>query len=517
MRNFLDRLRAHLPAAQAAHGPGTRAISGAYAHKPMLGGRQTLPVNYNPFGLTGWYFIPKQQFQMVDVAELDVTAFTADQLLAILPDLSPDFGKAVWNFLRIAGTALQFTAVTPNGKEDPEGQKHLDDLVEGINPNWGGIDAVVRQLLLTAYLQGAVALDVAPTRNLKDLDDVFVVNPDTIYFERDSEQTLVPFQRQPVWGQLAAMPYREMNEDLFFYVPVDPFVDDPYGRAPAAPALQVVFAMAQVLRDLQKVIHHQGYPRLDFSVSWEAIQSTIPESVKADEGRLQGWVQARINEVAAAYERIAPEDAFIHLDYVTLNSQAAAAGSKLFDVAAVVHVFRQQLIEALKSLPIFHGENVGTTETWGSVEFEIYGSSVAMLREIVANPLARALTVGLNLRGRQNLVQHQWEPIRTTQRLADAQAEAQEIENEVSKRDQGWETQDDASTAITGSDAVAPAPAPAPAPMAPPVPDPADLPPDPALPPGPERAGALVYMGRGMEQAWAGAAVQRLMRQYGRR
>lgn len=458
--------------------PQTRHVEDTYAFNPIEGGRQTQPVNYNPFGLQGWYFIPKRQYALIDTTKLDISQFSAQQLLALLPDLNPDFSKAVWNFLRIAGTSVTFTALTPEQAEDPVGQAMLDDLMVGLNDQFGGIESIIRQLLMTAYLQGACVLDVAPTKDLRDVQDFYVVNPDTIWFERDKEQNLVPFQRQAIWRAPGALPYRMMNEETFFYVPVDPFVDDPYGRAPAAPALQIVLGLASVLRDLQKIIHHQGWPRLDFALIWELMEPTIPEEIKRDEVRLNAWMTARINDVKNAYNTIAPEDAFVHMDYVKVNSDNAASGQKLFDVGAIVSVFRGQLIEALKSLPIFHGGagDKGQTETYGTVEYEIYVSSVQALREIAATCLVRALTVGLHIRGRDCLVQSEWEQVRTTQRLSDAQAEAADIENWVNKRDQGWVTQDDASNAITGSDAVDLPPMASPAPFAPPVPTPQPVP-----------------------------------------
>lgn len=454
---------AQLPLLVPAHEPAPRkrAVDARYAFDPMRGGRQTQPGNYNPFGLQGWYFIPKREYQDIDVTELDVSQFTADQLLALLPDLSPEFSKAVWNYLRIAGTTVEFEVTTLSGSEHGAGQRELDDIVLGVNPMWGGIDAIVRQLLLSAYLQGACSCEAAPTASLRDVDDIYAVSPDSIWFQRDSEQKLVAFQRQAIWGNLAAAyPYRMMNEETFVYVPVDAFIDDPYGRAPAAPALQTVFAMVAVMRDLQRWVHHQGYPRVDISLVYELLEHTMPPDVQEDDAKKYDWMRGRMNEVVSTYNTMAPEDAFVHWDFVNVEKSMGEAGRRGLDVEAIVHVFRIELIESLKSLPIFHSEHTGSTETYGSVEYEIQGASVDTLRAYTSQALERALTVGLHFRGIQAVVEAHWPPIRTTQRLADAQAESQEIENEVNKRDQGWVTQDDASEAITESKAVGPAPEP---------------------------------------------------------
>jgi len=502
--------------------PTTRAVDRTYMTKPAASGRQTQPANYNPFGLTGWYFIPKRQYSLIDVTSLDITQFSAEQMLALLPDLVPEVGKAVWNFLRTAAPdKCQFQALTLNKEEDPAGQAILDDLVGGVNAQWGGITAVMTQLLLSGYLQGAATCEAAPTKTLKDLDDLYVVNPDSIFFERDAEQRLVPYQRQFWWGMQAPAqaggymssaispvlqmgPFRRMNEETFFYNPVDPYVDDPYGRAPAAPALQVVFGLVQVLRDLGAVVHHQGWPKIDISLVWELMAQTIPQEIRDNEARKQQWLTAQMDGVIQAYNSMAPEDAFVHMDYVNVSSEKVAAGAKLFDAATVVHVFRIELIEALKSLPIFHSEHVGSTETYGSIEFEIYATSVGTIRSVASTPACRALQVGLQLRGHQGLVVADWPAVRTTQRLADAQAEGQEIVNAVNKRDQGFITQNDASREITGSDAVAPAPVAVPAPQGPVKPDPEELPPGTMSSPL-----AHARIGRGFAMATAAAVLRK--------
>jgi hypothetical protein len=65
-----------------------------------------------------------------------------------------------------------------------------------------------------------------------------------------------------------------------------------------------------------------------------------------------------------------------------------------------------------------------------------------------------AVNLDFKLSGKPWTVELEFEPIRTAQRLNDAQAETAEIANEVAKVNQGWQTNDEASIRITGSAAV---------------------------------------------------------------
>src|SRR5581483_10247916 len=207
------------------------------------------------------------------------------------------------------------------------------------------------------------------------------VNPSTIYFQRDETQQIVPFQRQIMtWGS-GVVPFRRLNTELFTYTPIDPYVDDPYGRAPTTPILQVVFFWIQVMRDLQRVIHAQGWPKIDISILGEVLEASMPASVRNDPRAKAAWITARQNEVLAAYNGMAPEDAYVHMDYVAVNGNNAAAGARLFDVKGVLDSIRSQAIAALKQLPVLMGMHVGSTETYSTIELTIFARSIDTFRE----------------------------------------------------------------------------------------------------------------------------------------
>jgi hypothetical protein len=97
----------------------------------------------------------------------------------------------------------------------------------------------------------------------------------------------------------------------------------------------------------------------------------------------------------------------------------------------------------------------GNTETWSSVDWQIYAKGLESMVHIAAAPLIKAAELHLRLLGMNYTVEASYEPIRANQRMVDAQSEQLEIENAASKRDQGFITQDEASIEITGSASVA--------------------------------------------------------------
>jgi hypothetical protein len=86
--------------------------------------------------------------------------------------------------------------------------------------------------------------------------------------------------------------------------------------------------------------------------------------------------------------------------------------------------------------------------------------SIQHLVEFVIERLAR---LGLRARGIPAVVRFRFAELRAAEMMRDAQTESLRINNAARKRDEGWITQDEASTEITGKSAASPQPVRAPA------------------------------------------------------
>ncbi|MHB0913929.1 MAG: hypothetical protein ACYC2Y_10890, partial [Armatimonadota bacterium] len=301
-----------------------------------------------------------------------------------------------------------------------------------------GLPNLIVQWLASAFLQGAVAGEVAFSEGF-ELEDFYPVDPHSVHFTREAGG-LVPWQ-----GSVRLSP------ETFWYVPVDPWIDDPYGRAPAAPVLQEVWFDVALIHDLRKAVHNQGWPRIDVEVLEEALLANAPANVKADSGRLAEWLSERLAEVQAAYNNLQPDDSFVHFDSVKIT-QAQTSG-KMLDVEHVIRVVERRMTRALKQLPILMGQNEGTTETHGSVQWQIFAAGLRSLQEPVAHILSGMMQAALEASGVPGRVVCAFASIRTTDRRAEAEAERIEIENAVAKYEAGFQTLAESAIEVTGSGA----------------------------------------------------------------
>ena len=417
---------------------------------PLRPGRQTVPKWSSFFGMLPYNYIPRRQYERYDITRLEGSFWSAQQLLALLPDISPDVGLAVWNMLRLGSSGFNYTVKDAEGQDDHKGKSLLDNLVQRINLMQGGLEALIIQWVLSGFLQGAVAGEAALTEGLDDIDDFYAVDPAAIRFNRDDNMRLVAWHYPPVAKTGSPATPVQLNPETFWYIPIDPWIDDPYGRPPAAPVLQEVWFDIALISDLRKVVHNQGWPRIDIRVLEEALIANAPPALKNDPGELREWLNDRLTDVQKAYNDLRPDDSFVHFDSVEIN-QAAGTSGKVIDAEAVMRSIERRMIKALKQLPILMASNEGTTETHGTVQWQIFVAGLRSLQKPVEFILSRMFSLALRVQGYQGRVECWFEPIRTTDRLIDAQAEAQEIRNAIGKWQAGWQTWEESAIEATGS------------------------------------------------------------------
>jgi hypothetical protein len=109
------------------------------------------------------------------------------------------------------------------------------------------------------------------------------------------------------------------------------------------------------------------------------------------------------------------------------------------------------MTKALKQLPILMASNEGTTETHGTVQWQIFIAGIKSLQQPITFILSRMFKLALEVQGYVSDVECWFDSIRTTDRTSDASAEGQEIDNAVKKWVYGFQTWEESAIEVTGS------------------------------------------------------------------
>lgn len=378
--------------------------------------------------------------------------------LKTLRDLEPSASHAVWNYLRMVNPGHDLRTYVFDGegnenKEEGPAQAFLDDLVRNVGGEYGGgLDQLHNVLALGLITTGAVCAEVAPTEEIDDVIDWYPVDPTLITFRRDENDVLILGQK------FRDGTFRALNANQVFYIPLDPDVDDPYGRPPLLPALGAALGKGQMINDLRAVAHNQGYPRLDVSINWKAIMEAAPTVLKqpGKELEFKEWTEGVLATVVTDYESLNVDDTFVHYDWLDIKMVGGAAGVGAFDFAALEKILTRQLNSALKTLPILLGINETTSETHGSIQWQIQVQGVAALQRLIKRVIEKLANTSLQIKGLQAHAKVEYETIRTVDRLFEAQADFFETRTVQIQELAGWRSHDEASEIITGHEAAGP-------------------------------------------------------------
>lgn len=301
------------------------------------------------------------------------------EAIEFLKRVNPDVSMAVWNFVRLAnqGNEIHFYPVGDKEKKTrlTEVENEWREFAARINEiSNAGLDGLIDQFHYSSFLLGAMACEVEVTEDRMDIYDVYPVKPQTIEWELkevDGRQKWVPYQ----YHQFKKV-YLDRKNANFFWVPADPDIGDPRGTLQLVPVLQAVDFQMQILQDLQKVLHHQGWPRDDYEINVERMLQYCPQHIKNDPQKLNEWLWEQHSNIVRMLKSLEPDSDIIHFDDVKRNPGTQNTNTRGLDVRAINELVDVQVLNGLKQMGTFVNRSTGKTETWSTVEFLIMTQAI---------------------------------------------------------------------------------------------------------------------------------------------
>ncbi len=382
-------------------------------------------------------------------------------LLSLLPDIVPEVGLAAWNGQRLgcSDDRVRIKAVVKkadgSSEEAPDGTAAIDSLFNNLPDEAGSFADLLSKNFLMTMFSGMCACEAVLAPRNQGVAEVWPVNSLTLRFMRVPPRGLILQQRQSATTSqinVAGLSgnYIDMPMDRFFWASMDGFPDDVYGRAPLAPALTATLECLAFMRDLLTAFHRVGLPRLDVSFDFE-MWATLARDVlgMTDAAGIDKWVQGQFQKSQQLFNSLKQDDAFFHDTKSSVGT--VGSGDKWPDVPGLWNIFRHRLTQALKQNPVLMGVVEGSTETWSDVQWELYTEGLLSIVKKAVQPLVRVAQLHLRLLGLPYTAEVDFLPVRSLQRLNEANAEAQEIANEQAKVQNNWQTNITASQKVTGS------------------------------------------------------------------
>ena len=381
--------------------------------------------------------------QYIDLDLKSIGKRTPRDLYKILVDSDPEVSLALYHFQRFCNPGYTIEALNVGqDTTNVPAQVVIDDFLRQMESLYGGFDIVLGRLFYSVFIGGAVFCELVLDNMGMDMIDFIAIDPHEARFRKITDPNQP--ERGEIWdlGQMQDGDFSSLAAyDTVTYMPFDPAVGSPYGRAIISPTIFSTLFLTSLLRDLERVIRHQGWQRLDIILDISKIDFGT-----ADEKEKAKIINDQIDTICRQYQTLKPDDVFVHTNQFEFGQPVGTTNRLAMQgIDELIRTLERRTYRALKSNPLLMGSNETVTETHANRQWEIYVASIRSIQSLVIRSVSNLLKVGLSAQGIQSDVRIVFDEVRDSERIRYAQAEQIELQNLRTREEQEWITKEEAA------------------------------------------------------------------------
>ena len=226
-------------------------------------------------------------------------------------------------------------------------------------------------------------------------------------------------------GELIKLPM-----ERFIYVGMDRDSTNPYGRSMLRSIPFLVKIQERLIEDMAKATHNAGWPKLHVSYAPdERVRGESPEAYAAR-------IESTFDRLKDSLDGLEADQNLVTYDNVKVE---LVQGNQHAQIFYENHkAIEEQVITGTHLMPILMGRNYGTTETYGTAQFEIINRQVEGINRNVKRILERIYNFELAMMWGHARVKVNMRQNRTVDILREAQARDREVNCAIRLRDEGY-------------------------------------------------------------------------------
>ncbi len=362
------------------------------------------------------------------------TPFEMLPMYRYLRDCVPDVSDAVWTWKRLCHTGHAVRVTAADGGEAPaEAQAVVDALAARVHAADGGLAGLLDLFYASLFTYGAAALEVVPGSAREWIHDIVPVDVWTVRFRRNHG-------RLEAW-QLVEGESVRLPDGYFFYVGLDRDGTNPYGRSMLRALPGMITIQQRLLEDMAKATRNAGWSKLH--VRYRPEEQAPGESDEDYRARMSQNLRALRDRLGGA----AVDQNLVTYDNVDVD---VLGGDQRTHVFYENHkAVEEQVITGMHMMPVLMGRNYGSTETYGTAQFEVVNRQVLTVNRRVGALLTRIYNLELALRGLPARATVQMQGNRTVDIVKEATARSREIDNALRLLDAGLIDKETARMTVT--------------------------------------------------------------------
>jgi len=231
-----------------------------------------------------------------------------------------------------------------------------------------GIEALIHSYFLSIFTYGCFCGEIVLDANRQKIDRFIVIDPATIRFKRDRDTRALRAVQVVDDGRYVAL-----NPCSFFYHALDSDGLSPYGRSPLLALPLVVKIQQQILHDMAMAQHNAGYPMIHFCME-------KPEQLRGESSRdYLVRMGKQMRAIEAEVQAKKADSNLVTFDNLTVKYVGPNGNSVQWSES--IQVISEQVISALHLAPFMIGRNWGTTQSWGTAQYQLLTNNARTVQE----------------------------------------------------------------------------------------------------------------------------------------
>jgi len=337
---------------------------------------------------------------------------TAAAQMRLFAETDGILSTAILQYIAMAKTRWRVLAYQPFTQEfSPEGLKAAETLISALDTLWSytsgyqdkrSLSETIETLLLEAMLSGGIAAElVLDTNRLPQ--QIFPFAYETITWKANGRGGRYPVQKPKNGNE------RELNYPNIFVAECLKPADRLYAIPAMISGFDNLFAYAEFVEDMRRVLKRAGGPRLLVKLDYQKVAASAPADVQNDGAKLKLFLDQVKTQVESDISNMAPEDALVYYDIAEVDSVATEGEKK--DYADFLKEMSGLAASAIKTNPSMIGLRMGGSQNVASTETMLALNLAALFQDTVETVLSRALTLAVRLYGVDAYVKFKFEAI----------------------------------------------------------------------------------------------------------
>lgn len=293
-------------------------------------------------------------------------------ILRRIRDYIPDVSAGIWAWVRLCSTQQSYSFSEGSEAEQTTCRSLLRDLDDRILGNTSGqekgIESLVQAYFLSVFTYGSFCGEVVLSPGRKRIDRFIIIDPASIRFKSDPiTRNYHPCQILDD-GTLV-----KLNPASFFYHGLDTDGLSPYGRSPLLALPLVIKLQQQMLHDMARAQHNAGYPMVHFSI-------IKPEKINGETA--EGYQERLETQITSIRDEVKSREADSNLiTFDNVSVQYIGPSGNTLQWPESLQAITEQVISALHLAPFMIGRNWGTTQTWGTAQYQLLTNNARTVQE----------------------------------------------------------------------------------------------------------------------------------------